>query len=83
MTSPYLCTDSHRENSIWLAPVYSVETRPTGKIGCDHCISSLNTIDAFSMALAGTISAHILPSGLNGQSGGPALRLQVWVQLVS
>ena len=45
MVSPYLCTDSHRENSISVVPVYSAEMRPIGKIGCDACIGSLDTVD--------------------------------------
>ena len=47
MISPYLCAGSHRDNS--LVPAYSAETRPTGKIGCDDCISSLDTVDTFTI----------------------------------
>ena len=43
MISPYLCTDSHRDNSISLVPVYSAETRPIREIGCDDRISSPKT----------------------------------------
>ena len=32
--SPYLCADSHRENSSSVAPVYGAETRPIGKLSC-------------------------------------------------
>ena len=42
---PYLCTDSHRDNSIALVPVYSADTRPIGEIGCDDCIINLDTVD--------------------------------------
>ena len=45
MISPYLCTDSHRDISISLVPVYSAETRLIGEIGCDDCISNLDTVD--------------------------------------
>ena len=45
MISPYLCTDSHRDISISLVAVYSAETRPIGEIGCDDCISNLDTVD--------------------------------------
>ena len=45
MISPYLCTDSHRDNSISLVPVNSAETRPIR----DDGISSLDTVDAFTM----------------------------------
>ena len=45
MISPYLCTDSHGVNSISLVPVYSAETRPIEKIGCDDCLSSLDAVD--------------------------------------
>ena len=49
MKSPYLCTDSHRDNSVSLVPFYSAETRPIGEIGCDDGISSLDTVDAFTI----------------------------------
>ena len=49
MISPYLCTDSHRDNSISLGPVYGAKTRPIGEIGCDDGISSLHTVDAFTI----------------------------------
>ena len=49
MIFPYLCTDSRRDNSISLVPVYSAETRPIGKIGCDDYISSLDIVDAFTI----------------------------------
>ena len=45
MISPYLCTDSHRDTSISLVPVYSAKTRPIGEIGCDDCISHLDIVD--------------------------------------
>ena len=49
MISPYICTDSHRDNSISLVPVYSAETRPIGKIGCDDGIGILDTVDTFTI----------------------------------
>ena len=49
MISPYLCTDSHRDNLISLVLVYSAETKPIGEIGCADCISSLDTVDAFTI----------------------------------
>ena len=49
MISAYLCTDSNRAHSISLVPVYSAETRPIGKIGCDDRISSLDTVDTFTI----------------------------------
>ena len=49
MVSPSLCADCHRENLISLVPVYGAETKPIGKIGCDDCISSLDTIDTFTI----------------------------------
>ena len=49
MISPYLCTDSRRDNLILLVPGYSAEPRPIGKIGCDNGISSLDTVDAFTV----------------------------------
>jgi len=58
MVSPYLCTDSHRENWISLVPVQSAETRPIGKIGCDEYIGSLDTEDTFTI---GRADANSLP----------------------
>ena len=49
MISPYLCTDSHRHNLISLVRVYSAETKLIGAIGCDDGISSLDTVDAFTI----------------------------------
>ena len=48
IVSPYLCADSHPESSISLVPVYSAETNPIGKIGCNDCIGSLDTVDTFT-----------------------------------
>ena len=36
-------------NLITLVPVYSAETRPIEKIGCDDCISSLDIVDTFTI----------------------------------
>ena len=49
MTSPYLCTDSHRDNLIPSVPVYSAETRPIGEIGRDEGIGSLDTVETLTM----------------------------------
>ena len=46
---PFNCTEYHRDNSISLVPVYSAEPRPIGKIGCADCISSLDTVDTFTI----------------------------------
>ena len=75
MISPYLCTDrnryadSHRDNSISLVPVYSAEMRPIGEIGCDDGISSLDTVDAFTIGRSDADS----PAGMTG-SPPPGLR---------
>ena len=49
MISPYLCTDCHRDDSISSVPVYCAATRPIGEIGCDDGISSLDTVDTFTI----------------------------------
>ena len=49
MIPPYLCTDSHRDNSILLVPVNSADTRPIGEIGCHDGISSPDSVDAFTI----------------------------------
>ena len=66
MISPYLCTDSHRDVSISLVPVYSAETRPIGEIGCDDGISSLDTVDAFAIGRsnADTVTGPIIRNRL-------------------
>ena len=51
-----------RENSISLVPVYSAETRPIGKIGCDDCISSLDTVGTFTTGRSDADS----PAGVTG-----------------
>ena len=61
MISPYLCTDSHRDISISLVPVYSAETRLIGEIGCDDCISNLDTVDL----LPSYGPMPIVPGGIN------------------
>jgi len=58
MIPAYLCTDFHRDNSISLVPVYCAETIPTGEIGCDDCISSLDTVDTLK---SGRSDANSLP----------------------
>ena len=69
MVSPFLYTDSHRENLISLVPVYSAETRPIGEIGCDDGIGSLDTVDAFTMGRCDADS----PAGVT-MSPPPGLR---------
>ena len=64
--SPCLCADSHRENSMSLVQVYSGETRPIGEIGCDDCISSLDTVDTFMIGRSDADS----PGGMNGSQPG-------------
>ena len=71
MVSPYLCTDSHREDTSLLVPVYSAETRPIGEIGCDECISSLETVDIF-------LSDGPMPIVSHGKSFNPPLDEELW-----
>ena len=81
MMSPYLCTDSHRENSISLVPVYSAETRPIREIGCDDGISSVDTVDAFTIGRSDADRPVRVrtspPPGLNscGLSSVPSFRV--------